>query len=641
MVRFHGLQATRQLPASVALELVAIALFALLVGMPYVNFDPDIIPSGREFPSHVQSHHMWTRAIECGLCALWNGTSQGGAPMLVDVHGSMLHPYVIVSTVFFGVINGTKATLLLSFMTAGLGQWLLSRQLELGRVARVWTSLAAVAGGHLAGRMENGVVGVVIATAACAIALPAFLAVVQQSGSRRIAVAAIAMYFVVSAGQGYIQIGFALLLPLVFIVANTNNERFIAVTKRMGLALILSALLFSIFWVPFIHFYPQFYKDVDPTIKSAQKPLYTFLNFLIDDQQYFRGDALGKLPFPNLYTTFIGWVPLVFALGAILAKPAIPSPKMVLFLATYAGLAVWISTGAPLLHLATLFPFRGVGDFVALIRYPTYISGLAVQPVLALAGIGFQHIASFHWPTFEIKFPETSNGSRVMFSSSSVLILFVASNIAAEVSFASKWIQTTRQEKGIREVLNHFRSDSLQWVGSPFGEHFWSEIATGMNLKMYQGVRPWKWAGRELPLPVMESNRSGVPNGMQLRETVNGVPIYAVPSGRQYASVDALDGQSIACSARGTGGDVNIVCVSSTGGTLHVMENMWPGWSATVNGTPAKIGGKQWISIPIGPGKVDVALRYRPLDAVIGGFLSLAGIVWCAHLWKVGAVHNA
>lgn len=626
-------RAAHPAPLSTALEIIVITLFAMLVGAPYLNLDPEVIPTGREFPSHVQSHHMWTRAATCGLCALWNGTSQGGAPMLVDVHGSMLHPYVVISTVLFGVINGTKITVIASLMTAGFGQWWLANQLHIGRIARVWTSLAAIAGGHLAGRMENGVLGVVIATASCAIALPALFAVVQQRGNRPIVLAAVAIYFVASAGQGYIQIGFTLLLPLFFILAEKTFDDLRVAIIRVSTTVLISLLLFGIFLVPFLHFYPQFYKDVDPTIKSGQRYLFSFLNFVIDDPQFFRVDALGKLPFPNLYTTFIGIVPVAFALGTLYIVPEGRSPAIVIFLALYAGMAVWISTGTPLLYVATVLPFRGVTDFVASIRYPTYISGLAVQPILALAGIGFQRIYAFHWPQFVIDFANTASKTRLGFSSNVILILLIASNIGAEVVFASKWTQTARQDPGFHEVLRRFRTDSLQWVGPPFGEHFWSEIATGMNLKMYQGVRPWKWAGRELPSPVIDSNRSGVPNGMVLRETVKGVPIYEVPSGREYAAVVGPDGQPVACRARGIGGDITVACSTIAGGTLVVTENYWPGWSATVNGAPAAINSKQWMSIPVGPGEVEVELRYRPWDVALGALLTLAGALLCMRLW--------
>ena len=619
--------------AAYAAELVLIALFAVLIGMPYFNLDPEIIPSGREFPSHVQSHHMWTRAAECGLCALWNGSSQGGAPMLVDVHGSMLHPIVILSTLSFGVINGTKVALIAALGAAGVGQWILARQLELDRIARVWTSFAAVAGGHLAGRMENGVVGVVLATASCAIAVPALLSVVRRLEVRPIVLAAVALFLVVSAGQGYIQIGFFLLLPIFLMAIKQNVLTLRQASARIVHVVFITLLFFSIFLIPFIHFYPQFYKDVDPSIRSGQRFLYSFLNLVIDDPQFFRADALGKMPFPNLYTTFIGWAPIIFALLALTLYASHRFSEMILFFAVYAGLAVWISTGAPLILLSALVPFHVVVDFVSSIRYPTYISGLAVQPILALAGMGFQHAHSFRWPRFEIDFSRGGTTKRSGVSSSKVLLILIAWNLAAEVTFASKWIQTSRQDPGLRVVLERFRTDSLQWVGPPFGEHFWSEIATGMNLKMYQGVRPWKWAGRELPQPVIDSNRSGVPIGMSLRETVNGVPIYAVQTGRDYASVHTQDGRSTACRARGIGGDLNVSCESATGGTLVVIENNWPGWSATIEGVPVRIGGDQWISVPIGPGKVDVALRYRPWDVAIGALLSLGGVSWCVWLW--------
>jgi len=137
------------------LEIILIGIWAFWIGREYLNFDPSIIPSGiipsgREFSSAIQTHHVWTRFQECGWCALWNGTVRGGYPAFADIHGSMLHPFVIFSTLLLGVVNGAKFALILSFWFAGIAQWWIARELKFSRIPRLWSSGMAVVGGHLA-----------------------------------------------------------------------------------------------------------------------------------------------------------------------------------------------------------------------------------------------------------------------------------------------------------------------------------------------------------------------------------------------------------------------------------------------------------------------------------------------------------
>jgi hypothetical protein len=70
-----------------------------------------------------------------------------------------------------GPLSGAKLTLIASLIMAGCAQWWLARVMGFGRIARVWSGLLAIVGGQLAGRMELGVSGVVLSTAACSLVL--------------------------------------------------------------------------------------------------------------------------------------------------------------------------------------------------------------------------------------------------------------------------------------------------------------------------------------------------------------------------------------------------------------------------------------------------------------------------------------
>jgi len=614
-------------------DIIIIITWALFVGYPYVSLDETLIPAGREFPSHIQSHHMWIRAMNCGLCALWNGSSQGGAPMLVDVHGSMLHPFVIIATFIFGVVNGAKMSILAALVAAGLAQIWLGRLMGVSRGARLWTALIAVSGGHLLGRMENGVVGIVLATASCSLALPALIDAVTEASGRRIALLAVTLYLVATAGQGYMQIGFVALIPLTLLIVSSLRDVATA-AKTIAKAIVIAVFLDGMFILPFLHFFYEFSKDSDLKFQSGQPFAYVPLNLVIDNIEYYRSNILGKLPFPNLYTIYIGWIPVIFAIVGVFAGVRDSRRRIKWYLMSFGLCAMWISSASPLLWLINTIPIPALTQQIVSIRYPTYISGLAVPALLVIAGLGFDRVVALVWPSLSVSFESRTQGfTAVNLSSRWALLPVLAISLGSTYSFTKNWTSVQRLDPGVSLVLSEFVTDRLQWVGPPFGEHFWSEVGTGLGLKMYQGVRPWKWAGRELPLPVMEANRSGVPNGMSLKSTVSGVPIYSVPSGREYASIVTSSGTEVTCVAKGSGGNIDVACPASAGGRLIVRENMWSGWGATINGNVVIMNSGQWLSIDLPSGPATVKFRYRPWDAFLGFALMLLGCASVVRLW--------
>ncbi len=47
------------------IEIIIIGIWAFWVGRVYLDLDPQIIPSGREFLSAIQTHHLWTSFLDC------------------------------------------------------------------------------------------------------------------------------------------------------------------------------------------------------------------------------------------------------------------------------------------------------------------------------------------------------------------------------------------------------------------------------------------------------------------------------------------------------------------------------------------------------------------------------------------------
>lgn len=150
----------------IAAELVVLLLWTVVVTGAYLNFDPTMVPAGREFLAAIQNHHSWNWMRVCGSCALWFGSVNGGFPLGADPVASTFHPLVAFTTLGWGVLTGAKLTLVASFFLAGLGQWWLARVLRLGRAARLWSACMGVAAGVPPGMVERSVIhGVTISSA--------------------------------------------------------------------------------------------------------------------------------------------------------------------------------------------------------------------------------------------------------------------------------------------------------------------------------------------------------------------------------------------------------------------------------------------------------------------------------------------
>ena len=295
-------------------EICLICAWAAWIGRSLLDFNPYTWPVGGEWGTQLQTHQLWMQARQCGLCALWNGGINGGAPALADLFGSMLHPLVALTTLAWGVVVGAKVALVVALALGGIAQWWIAHVLRLGAAARIWSALLAVAGGHLAGRMENGNFGLVLSTACCSLALAAALDLAIRRERRATLLLALAGASAILSGQGYMQLALLAWTPaFLCFIADPHWRR---QASEFLLALALALLLSGIFLIPLLHFWPQVSKDSDPAFRAAQPLLFMPLNLVIADPGLLRASTLGRLPYAYLYNLYIGWLPVLLALLA-------------------------------------------------------------------------------------------------------------------------------------------------------------------------------------------------------------------------------------------------------------------------------------------------------------------------------------
>lgn len=604
-------------------EVALILVWAVWVGRPFLDFDRFTWPSGIEFGFQLQSHHLWDQLRSCGLCALWNGTINGGYPALAESYGSPVHPLVVITTLLWGTIVGAKVTVVASLALAGMAQWWIARRLGLGTVARLWTSLVAVAGGHLAGRLELPAIGMVLSTAMGSLTVAAALDL-GLTGRRRAAVLlAIMLALTLVSGQGYIQVALLGWVPLLLIFVLDKRLRLRPNTLEFVLAAGVALLLAGVLLVPLAHFLPGFAKHGDPLFGTAQPLEYVPLNLVIRDIDFLKGTVLGKTPFPYLYDNYIGWVPVLLAIASLLfARKA--DGRALAFLG--AGIAVTFL-------LASAVPFRWLVHSLprlADVRHTPLMAGLAVPAVLGLAGYGLDGLLKLAWPQVALRWQNHAEDRALNLSTAWILVIPLLFGLRVVFQHARTWL-IVRDNERVYEDAALWETPSIEWVSPPFGEHAWVEVASSLGIKLTNVVWPWDWRGRPLPLPRLEATRGSVPAGTELLATVDGVSTFLHPE-QYYAYVDLGD-QVIPCEATGSGGDLSIRCVTDRPGELTLQENSWTGWRAWQDGQAVDLLPGPWLSCQAPAGEHVYRFRYLPWDVPVGLALTLAGVALTVWLW--------
>jgi len=605
------------------LELILIGVWALWVCRPYLDWAPNNLPGGREYGSAIQTHHIWTWFKQCGFCAMWNGAERGGYPAFVDPHGSALHPLVIATTLILGVVNGSKAALIIAFWLGGIVQWWMARLMKLSWPARLWSGVMGVVGAHLAGRMELGAFGVVLSIVTCSLVFPAAMSLARSRSRRDAILLGIVLGMAILAGQGYIQFGLLSTAPaFLFLLLDENGLR--SVWREYALALGLAVLLAAPFLVPLAHFAPNFTKTGDTAFGVAQPLEYIPLNLLIRDLEFLNSAALSKSVFPHLNAIYIGWIPVILA-TLCLAFARRQDRHRLLFLGGCALLSFISASAIPLRWFSSLVPM------LAWVRHPPQIAALAVPPILGLSAYGLDRLLELDWPCLALSYQPSSRELKGCISLRWLLIVPLVWNVYTAYDLARTWLFTTELRQDVQDVLQALRTPDLQWVEPPFGEHYWIEAAIEEGLKLSPGIMTWQWKDRPFPKPYLEASRLGPPpDGVQVKE-VEGIPIYRFEN-REYAFV-RTGGEVDPCQAFGTGGDLRVECSSPTGGRLIVRENSWAGWYAWRDGERASLLQDRWLSVAAPAGEHTYRFRYLPWDVPLGLLLSVLGVTLSVWQW--------
>lgn len=625
-------------------EIVVIAAVTRLYAMPLLDFRVDTVPFGREYASSIHAFHFWTRLRDCLACALWNGSIRGGYPALAELHAGILHPIAAVLVLLLGVPVGLKVAVAAALWSAGLAQWWIARSLKLGMAARIWSGCMAVVAGNLAGRMEAGMVNLVLSGGACLLALAAAIHLALRPSRRRSVLFGLFLAAALLSGQVYLQVGTLAALPLLAILAAPERLRRLGAGLAVagGLALHLTAPL----WLPVMRFMPVLDKPRDVPLLSPQPFRWVPLNLLIDDTYVYYTRTMGMIEAPSLYHNYIGWLPVVLALisvGAAISGTS-RARRRCRFLLAGALWMLFLGSREPWRLLQQIGGSGPLGHWVSGFRNPSVIAGLAVPFVLGLAAMGVDRVTRGSVKRRRAQRKErTATATLLML----VTIVLMVTGLFDVATFNRHWLKTVPWPANLDDVLTFLRTPGSQWISTPYAEDLYTEPAIRAGMKLADAWQPWSWKDRDAPRALLFVRRLDDLEGMPLQPLATfqrGDFHYLSQDPRQsgYAVLSRPDAEPMVCEATAFGGDIDVSCPEGQGGLLTVQEHDWPGWKARVDGRSTGIEAADWLQVQLPPGgHGKVQLRYRPWDVGLGLILALLGALWTIHLVSVERTRGA
>jgi len=597
-------------------ELGLILAWALFVGRGLLNFNPYYMPLGNEFQMSIQSLYAWDWLPRCGTCMLWYGQINGGAPAFAELHGAILHPFTVITTLLFGAVNGSKVVILLCLATAGIAQWWLAKVMRLGRAARLWSAGLVVIGGHIAGRLMLGNIGLLVSLSSASLVLAPLYDLAINQNRRAVIPLAVCLALTWLGGQGYMQIGVMVAyLPAaaIFILISRGKK-----WKDLGISFGLSILLTSTLLVPLFHFLPHFDKQADSTLSLYQPLEYSPLNLIIRDLSYFQTNILGKMDIPYVFVNFIGWAPILMALLALFITRKKYFREIIFFL-----------SGITLLYLFTSYEFANFfssfSNIYGSLRNFSLAQSMVVPLIIGLGAWGLDTLWKMDWPRMGLDFPRSRISLKWVF-----FLPFMILSILPVYNFTQPNYQLTNREPNLAE-LSYLQTDSAEWV-FPVANN-WIPTVLDEQGKISYTYRPWRWVDQSDPNPyvslIFNPENNPIENTVQRIGDLNLV----INPANEYAVVNTTEGP-IRCDAVSRGGIIDVTCDAPASGDLTVLEHYYSGWSATVDGERVSLEYSPWLSVNLQPGEHHIRFVYRPWDVWVGLILTLIGIGLCVYLSK-------
>lgn len=597
---------------------------------------------------------------------LWNPYLQAGLPFIADPFLHVYNPLVTLPVLIFGVLDGFKIALFLSFFAAGLGMWWLGVVLEVERPGRLWMALMYAFTGQEVARFFQGQYDFVLGFAWIPWVLAGLIATTRTRRKRYAALTAISLALLFFSGNVYYAyyMFFVIVLFLAIELLDLRSEKpFLRFDARKAGVLIVIGLLalglVAIQLLPLVEFWPRIAKATNPELTDSQTIRQVFLDYI--SKEKWRADATKTLS-PEEFYAYIGIWPF-------LALAMLP-------------LAVWRREKKPLVFFSLLFvlvllwidvrdmPWQGFyarTAFLSQFRYPTRMLIYGACAIIVLAGLALDSLWSTLWgktqfPTWRTFWQEPS----LRFSSAGEVVRWTVLHLAVvllsifmiwsvrDVYATNKQHTRTRDPYEVSyEIMGWLRrfdpteyyvghpggwhgavfSNGLRYLDAWYGFIFVSQLEGLVNQRPVRARPHYVVLGNELtpeyPDPVVVQRFEAhtvyrLPHSLPFAFAVENRKLTKAAGNGELRREEVTPLPPFIPGPNG----VEIIAEGRPDSSLVVLVNQYPGWQVTVDGRkqPLKnIGG--YLATDLQPGIHKYVFSFKPTSFIVGFIISLLALL--------------
>ena len=583
---------------------------------------------------------------------LWNPYIHTGLPYAGD---PMLHiyiPFVTVPILLFGVIDGFKIAVFLSFLIGALGMWWLGSVLGMGKLIRIWTALMYAFAGQPVARFFQGEYLLIFGFAWIPWIIGNLFKVIETRRKLYLGMTVISLALLFFCGNAYysLLIFFIILLfGLVWLPKFQKDKPWIKIdTGLLGIFILVGSLTLGVIAIqllPQVEFWPRMNKGTD--IQGSHSIKQIFLDYTSRDT--FREDAFSKLPAREEFYAYIGFAPFI-ALAALPFWIAKRNKKPIfLFILVILLVVIWINLDwMPWKNF--FYQTKIISQFRHLLRMLIFGS----FAIIMLGGMGMDSL----WKIVSKKSFDDQQPLRPGFIAwislvgLGILVVFMIAGVWDVFKTNHQYVTTVQDYQDAYQVLGWVRqydegeyyvrhNPNNSWLFPMLASHLrfidawyhWTDIRDlgGQSNIRYLQAEPNYVVQSQDEKPPAEADAEVIHQD-------KGYNIYLLPKSLPFAFLvknDTLIEQNNSEWIRRqdvTGetpyfpgpNSVEVIAEAKAGESLVVLLTHYPGWRVRVDGQPASLMNVSgYLAVRSIPGVHHYDFSYRPISFYAGLFLSL------------------
>ncbi len=638
------------------LELGLVALVVLLYCASILDLGENTRLPGNE--SEVFQSQDWALVNslrQSGRFPIWNPYLGSGQPYVADPMVHVFNPVSTIPVLLFGVRDGFKVGVFLSFLLAAFGMWWLGRVLGLSQPARLYAALLFTFAGQPVARFFQGEYLFILGFAWIPWTLGSLLMLVKTRRRTYGATAAISLALLFFSGNVYYAFYMLILIALfflVFVFKLQPRKPFLLVDRKLVLTLsmvgVLTLGLVSIQLLPLVELWPRIGRSLEVVAPHTIDQIYLDLT----SKDTFRPDAYNAHPAREEFYAYIGNIPILAMLLLPIALWKRDRKPIVFFALLLLFTVLWIDLESMPWNQA-FRETRSLAQFSMLLRILVYTS----FAIILLGAIGIDTA----WRSLFSQSQSSNSSVRGIVSRAAANILLATLVVLILVSVGDVY-QTNRKYVGTQAVdpaiyratrwlRQHDLSDYYIRVNPNNSSHD-AVMAAGLRfielwypfgeIRKHEGQVNTRAINAGPNYIVQNATQPLIYPNMSLIQQIDGFNIYTLPLSLPYAfsvkratltqsdNPAPLETHEVIKQTSFTPGpnSVEVIASAQEDEILVLLTTHYPGWQVRVDDRPADLlnaGG--YLGVKLLPGVHRYAFSFKPSSFYIGLVLSLISAI--------------